>query len=47
MIRNIETDDGTQTNKLAMVAALWVAEEVGVTKVKIGEKKESWWKRRT
>ena len=36
----------TQTNKLAMAAALWVAKEVEVKKGKRGEKKEPWWKRR-
>ena len=46
VIRNIETDVVTQTSKLAMPAALWVAKEVGVRKDKIGEKKEPWWKRR-
>ena len=46
VIRHIETDDVTQTNKLAMPAALWVAKEVGVKKRKIGDKKERWWKRR-
>ena len=40
VIRHIETDDVTQTNKLAMAAALWVAKEVGVKKGEIGEKKE-------
>ena len=39
VIRHIETDDVTQTNKLAMAAALWVAKEVGMKKGKIGEKK--------
>ena len=39
MIRHIETDDVTQTDKLAMAAALWVAKEVGVKKGKRGEKK--------
>ena len=38
--RHIETDDVTQTNKLAMTAARWVAKEVGVKKSKIGEDKE-------
>ena len=38
--RHIETDDVTQTNKLAMAAARWVAKEVGVKKSKIGEDKE-------
>ena len=33
VIKHIETDDMTQTNKLAM-AALWVAKEVGVKKGK-------------
>ena len=33
-IKRIETDDATQTNKLAMAAALWVAKEVGVKKAK-------------
>ena len=37
----------TQTNKLTLTAALWVAKEVGAKKYKIGEKKELWWKRRT
>ena len=46
MIRDIETDDVTQTNKLAMAPALWVSKEVGVKKSKIGEKKEPWWKSR-
>ena len=46
VIRHIETDDVTRTNKLAMAAALWVAKEIGVKKGKIGEKKEPWWKRR-
>ena len=45
MIRHIETDV-TQTTKLAMAAAHWIAKEVGVKKSKIGEKKEPWWKRR-
>ena len=39
VIRHIETDDVTQTNKLAMAAALWFAKEVVVEKCKIGEKK--------
>ena len=43
---HIETDDVTQTNKLTMVAARWGAKEVGARKGRIGEKKESWWKRR-
>ena len=42
MIRHIETDDVTQTNKLAMAAALWVANKGGVKKGKGGEKKEPW-----
>ena len=42
VIRHIETDDVTQTNKLATAAAIWVAKEVGVKKGKIGRKKESW-----
>ena len=46
VIRHTQTDDVTKTNKLAMAAALWVATDVGVKKGKIGEKKESWWKRR-
>ena len=46
VIRHIETDDITQTNKLAMAAVRWVAKEVGVKKSEVGEKKESWWKRR-
>ena len=46
VVRHIETDDVTQTNKLAMATDLWVAKEVGVKKGKIGEKKEPWWKRR-
>ena len=46
VIRHIETDDVTQTNKLAMAAALWVTKEVGVKKGKIGEHKEPWWKKR-
>ena len=36
--------DITQTNKLAMVVAIWSAKEVGVNKGKRGEKKELWWK---
>ena len=39
VIRHFETDDVTQTNKLAMAAALWVTKEVGVKKGKIGEHK--------
>ena len=46
VVRHIETDDVTQTNKLAMAAAPWVAKEVGVKKGKIVQKKEPWWKRR-
>ena len=46
VIRHIETDDVTQTNKLAMAAALWVTKEVGMKKGKIGEHKEPWWKKR-
>ena len=42
VIRHIETDDVTQTNKLATAAAIWVSKEVGVKKGKIGKKKESW-----
>ena len=44
VIRYIETDGVTQTNKLAMAAALWIAKEVGVKKGKRGEKKEPSWK---
>ena len=29
-----------------MAAALWVTKEVGVKKDTIGQKKETWWKRR-
>ena len=47
VIRHIETDDVTQTNKRAKAAALSIAKAVGVKKCKIGEKKEPWWKRRT
>ena len=39
LTRHIETDDVTQTNKLAMAAALWAAKEAGVKKGKIGVKK--------
>ena len=39
VIKNIERDYITQTNKLAMAAALWFAKEVGVKKGKRGEKK--------
>ena len=46
MIRHIKTNNVTQTNKLAMAAALWVAKEIGVKKGKRGKKKEPWWKRR-
>ena len=42
VIRHTETDDVTQTNKLAMAAAIWVTKEVGVKKDKIGQKKEPW-----
>ena len=42
VIVHIETDDVTQTNKLAMAAALWVAKEIGVKKDKRGGEKESW-----
>ena len=46
VIRHIKTNNVTQTNKLAMAAALWVAKEIGVKKGKRGKKKEPWWKRR-
>ena len=46
VIRHIETDDITQTNKLAMAATLWVAKEVGVKKGKIAENEEPCWKRK-
>ena len=42
VIRHTETDDVTQTNKLAMAAAIWVTKEVGVKKDKIGQKKQPW-----
>ena len=42
VIRHTETDDITQTNKLAMAVSLWVAKEVGVKKDKRVEKKEPW-----
>ena len=42
VIRHNETDDATQTNKLALAAGLWVAKEVGVKKDKTGKKKEQW-----
>ena len=45
-MRNIGKNDVTQTSKLGMAAALWIAKEVGIKKGKIGEKKEPWWKRR-
>ena len=41
---NILKHDITQTNKLAMVVAIWSAKEVGLNKGKRGEKKELWWK---
>ena len=46
MIRHIERNNVTQTSKLAIAAAFWIAKEVGVINNKIGEKKEPWWKRR-
>ena len=46
VIRHIETGNVTETNKLAMAAALWVAKEAGVKKGKRGEKKEPRWKTR-
>ena len=46
VIRHIKINNVTQTNKLAMAAALWVAKEIGVKKGKRGKKKEPWWKRR-
>ena len=46
VIRHIERNNVTQTSKLAMAAAFWIAKEVGVINNKIGEKKELWWKRR-
>ena len=46
VIRHTETDDVTQTNKLTMAAALWVARVIGVKKGKRAEKKGPWWKRR-
>ena len=42
VIRHIETDGVTQTNKLAMAAAHWVAKEVGLKKGQIGEKEGPW-----
>ena len=39
VVRHIEIDDITQTNKLAMTTALWVAKEAGVKKSKRKEKK--------
>ena len=47
VIRYIEMEDVTQTNKLAMTATLQAAKEVGMKKDKKGEKKQPWWKRRT
>ena len=41
VIRHIKTDDVTQTNKLAIAAALWVAKEVGVKKGERGDKKRA------
>ena len=46
LIRHIETDGVTQSNKLAMAAGLCIAKEVRIKKCKIGEKKEPRWKRR-
>ena len=46
LARHIKTDDVTQTNKLAMAAAIWTAKEVKVKKGKRGEKKEPWCKGR-
>ena len=46
VLRHIETDDVTQTNKLAIAATLWFTKEVAVQKGERGEKKEPWWKRR-
>ena len=39
MIINTETDYLTQTNKIAMAAALWISNKVRVNKGKRGEKK--------
>ena len=40
VIRYIETDDVTLTNKLAMAAALWVTKHVGVKKSKKKRRRE-------
>ena len=47
VISHIETDDITQTNRLCIDAALWIAKEVGVRKSKNEEKKETERKLRT
>ena len=41
VIKHIEKDDVTHTDKLAMAIALWAAKEVGVKKAKRGEENES------
>ena len=46
VIRSIETDDVTQTYKLAMAAGPWTAKKAGVRNGKIGEKKEPSWQKR-
>ena len=46
VMKHTETDDVTQKNKLAMTAAIWAAKEVRMKKLKRGEKKEPWCKRR-
>ena len=42
----IETCNITQTNKLIRASAVWITDELGLTKFKQGKKKEPWWKRR-
>ena len=44
--KEIETDDVTQVNKVAMAVAVSLGKEVGLGKDKTGEKKEPLWKRR-
>ena len=41
VIKHIEKDDVTHTDKLAMAIALWAAKEVGVKKAKKKERKMS------
>ena len=46
LIKFIKTDNITDTNNLIRAGAAWIAQHLGLKRVRVGKKTEPWWKRR-